>query len=107
MSDELYQQFPKQQLEYRLYYDTTGRPTVMASHDYPSGNDYIVITREQYEQPNYNVRVVNGRTVVDTRDHFHVQLKRSNTGVAVVRGHAGLVLENDHYEEVEYYDRNS
>jgi hypothetical protein len=78
----------------------------MASHDYPEG-EYIVITREQYDRPNYNVRVTNGRMVFDTSDHFHVQLKRSNTGVAVVRGHASIVLENDTYEEIEYYDRNS
>ena len=106
MSDELYRTFPKQELEYRLYYDNKGRPTAMASHDYPAG-DYVVITREQYDNPNYNVRVTNGTIVVDTADHFHVQLKRSDTGVAVVRGHASIVLENDHYEEIEYYDRNS
>jgi len=106
MSDELYRQFPKQQLEYRLYYDAKGRPVTMASHDYPEG-DYVVITQEQYERPNYNVRVTNDAIVFDTQDHFHVQLKRSNTGVAVVRGHASLVLENDTYEEIEYYDRNS
>lgn len=106
MSNELYKTFPKLELEYRLYYDTKGRPVTMASHDYPAG-DYVVITQEQYERPNYNVRVTNGTIVFDTRDHFHVQLKRSNTGVAVVQGHASLVLENDHYEEIEYYDRNS
>ena len=106
MSNELYRQFPKLELEYRLYYDDQGRPTAMASHDYPDGN-YIVITREQYDNPNYNVRVANGRIVVDTADHFRVQLRKSTSGVAVVRGHASVVLENDHYEEVEYYDRNS
>ena len=106
MSEELYQQFPKQEIEYRLYYNDKGRPVAMASHDYPEGN-YIVITQEQYERPNYNVRVVNGRIVFDTSDHFRVQLKKSDSGVAVVRGHAGLVLENDTYKEVEYYDRNS
>ena len=106
MNDELYLQFPKQQLEYRLYYDSQGRPITMASHDYPEGN-YIVITQEQYDRPNYNVRVKNGTIIVDTADHFHVQLKRSDTGVAVVRGHASIVLENDTYEEIEYYDRNS
>lgn len=106
MSDELYRTFPKQELEYRLYYDNKGRPVTMASHDYPEG-DYVVITQEQYERPNYNVCVKNGTIVFDTADHFHVQLKRSDTGVAVVRGHASIVLENDHYEEIEYYDRNS
>jgi hypothetical protein len=106
MNNELYKTFLKQELEYRLYYDNKGRPTAMASHDYPEGN-YVVITQEQYEKPNYNVRVINGTVVLDTADHFHVQLKRSDTGVAVVRGHASVVLENDTYEEVEYYDRNS
>lgn len=105
MSDELYKTFPKLELEYRLYYDAKGKPTSMSSHDHPAGN-YVVITKEQYDLPNYNCRVVNGKMVFDTNNQFRVQLHKSNTGVAVVKGYAALVAEEE-YPEIEYYDRIS
>jgi len=105
MSDELYKTFPKLELEYRLYYDTKGKPVLMSSHNHPDGQ-YVVITREQYDLPNYNCRVVNGKLQFDTSDHFHVQLQKSTRGVAVVKGYAALVVENE-YPETEYYDRVS
>lgn len=105
MSDELYKTFPKLELEYRLYYDAKGKPISMSSHEHPDGS-YIVITQEQYNNPNYNCRVVDGKLQFDTSDHFHVQLKKSTRGVAVVKGYAALVAETE-YPEIEYYDRVS
>ncbi len=105
MSDELYKTFPKLELEYRLYYDAKGKPISMSSHEHPDGS-YIVITQEQYNNPNYNCRVVNSKLQFDTSDHFHVQLKKSTRGVAVVKGYAALVAETE-YPEIEYYDRVS
>jgi len=77
----------------------------MSSHNHPAGN-YIVISKEQYERPNYNCRVVKGQLKFDTEHQFRVQLKKSDTGVPVVRGHANLVAD-DEYPEIEYYDRIS
>ena len=105
MSDELYRTFPKLELEYRLYYDAKGRPVTMSSHNHPEGN-YIVITQEQYDRPNYNCQVVAGQLKFDIADQFRVQLQKSKTGMAVVRGHANLVADKD-YPEIEYYDRIS
>jgi hypothetical protein len=105
MSDELYKTFPTQTLEYRLYYDVKGKPVSMSSHEHPDGS-YIVITQEQYNNPNYNCRVVNGKLQFDTDNSFHVQLKKSTHGVAVVKGYASLVVETE-YPEIEYYDRVS
>jgi hypothetical protein len=105
MSNELYQTFPKLELEYRLYYDTTGKPIAMSSHNHPTGQ-YIVISKDQYDLPNYNCRVVNGKLVFDTGNRVRVQLHKSDTGVAVVKGYAALVVEED-YPEIEYYDRIS
>lgn len=105
MSEELYQQFPKLELEYRLYHDAKGKPVAMSSHNHPVGQ-YITITKDQYDLPNYNCKVVNGEMVFDTGTQFHVQLQKSNTGVAVVTGYAALVVEED-YPEIEYYDRIS
>lgn len=104
MSDELYKQFPKLELEYRLYYDAKGMPISMSSHNHPDG-EFIVITQEQYNCPNYNCKVVGGKLQFDLGSQFHVQLKKSTSGVPVVKGYANLVVEEE-YPEIEYYDRN-
>mgnify|MGYP003329809912 CR=1 FL=1 len=64
------------------------------------------LTQEQYEQPNYNCRVIKGQLQFDTTNLIRVQLKKSTSGVAVVRGHANLVIEEE-YSDIEYYDRIS
>lgn len=107
MSDELYLKFEPVKLEYRLYYDAKGCPVAMSSHNHPEGQ-YIVITREQYERPNYNCRVINGKLIFDTTNQFRIQLTKSDSGVAVVAGHANLVIEdNETYTPNEYYNRIS
>jgi hypothetical protein len=112
MSKELAEAFkniqptPAVQIEYRLYYDTGGNPLVMSSHNHPEGGTYVVITKQQYDRSNYNCLVVDGKLIFDIPNRVRVQLKKSNTGVAVVMGHASLVAEEE-YPEIEYYDRNS
>ena len=105
MSDELYKTFPKLDIEYRLYYDTNGKPITMSSHSHPDGN-YIVITKDQYERPNYNCRVVGGKMQFDDTNLVRVQLIKATSGMPVVKGHANLVVEEE-YPDIEYYDRNN
>lgn len=104
MSEELYKTFNPIQIEYRLYYDVKGKPVSMSSHNHPNG-PYVVISKQQYDYPNYNCRVINGKLVFDTESQFHVQLRKSTAGVPVVKGHANLVVEED-YPDIEYYDRD-
>lgn len=112
MSKELAEAFnnilpvPLVELEYRLYYDATGKPISMSSHNHPIGQ-YVVITRHHYDSANYNCRVDNGILRFDLGDQVRVQLKKSNTGVPVVNGYANLVVENNEYTDIEYYDRNN
>jgi hypothetical protein len=75
----------------------------MSSHAHPEGN-YIIITQDQYNKPNYNCRVVNSKLQFDTGNSFRVQLQKSTTGVVVVQGYASLVAEES-YPDIEYYDR--
>jgi hypothetical protein len=105
MNDELYKKFEPITLEYRLYYDAKGKPITMSSHNHPDG-DYIVITKDQYDLPNYNCCIVGGKMVFDTENLVSVQLKKSTSGVAVVAGYPNLVAEEE-YPELEYYDRVS
>jgi hypothetical protein len=112
MSKELAEAFnniqaiPVVELEYRLYYDTKGKPLTMSSHSHPDGQ-YVVITKQHYDSANYNCRVVKGKLLFDLGTQFHVQLKKSNSGVPVVKGYANLVVENNEYTDIEYYDRNN
>jgi len=100
------QDIPPVELEYRLYYDSKGKPITMSSHMHPEGQ-YVVITKQHYDSANYNCRVVGGKLLFDLSSQFHLQLKKSNTGVPVVNGYANLVVENDEYTDIEYYDRNN
>lgn len=112
MSKELEQAFkeftpsPPTILEFRLYYDNTGKPVSMSSHNHPDGN-YIVISKSVYDSANYNYRVVNGKLEsIDTAQSFRIQLHKSNSGMPVVKGHASLPVEtNETYKDIEYYDR--
>lgn len=105
MSDELYRKFEPLVLEYRLYYDNSGKPISMSSHNHPEGK-YVVISKEQYEKPNYNCQIIDGVLKFDVGDRVRVQLKKSHTGVPVVAGYPSLVVEEE-YPEIEYYDRIS
>ena len=112
MSEELAKAFNEIQpispveMEYRLYYDAKGMPICMSSHNHPDG-EYIAITKQQYDSANYNCKVVKGKLTFDIANQFHIQLKKSEKGMPVVRGHANLVVENGEYEDIEYYDRNN
>jgi hypothetical protein len=111
MSKELAEAFnniqlvPDVQIEYRLYHDSKGKPISMSSHNHPEGQ-YVTITKQHYDSVNYNCIVINGRVVFDTANLVRVQLKKSDSGVAVVKGYASLVAEEP-YPEIEYYDRVS
>ena len=112
MSKELAEAFnniqaiPPVEIEYRLYYDAKGKPLAMSSHMHPDG-EYVAITKQHYDSANYNCRVVKGKVVFDLANQFHVQLKKSVKGVPVVNGYANLVVENNEYSDIEYYDRNN
>jgi hypothetical protein len=111
MSKELAEAFnnievmPAVHLEYRLYYDASGKPISMSSHNHPLGQ-YVTITKQHYDSANYNCRVVGGKLQFDTASQFRVQLAKSTTGVKVAAGYANLVVE-DSYPHIEYYDRNN
>lgn len=98
---------PQPTIEYRLYYDTNGKPVSMSSHNHPDGQ-YIVIPKDVYDRANYNYRVVNGKLEsLDQSTTFRVQLHKSTSGMPVVAGHASLPIEqNETYKDIEYYDRN-
>lgn len=111
MSDELataFNSIPNPvaiEIEYRLYYDSSGKPISMSSHNHPAGR-YVVVTKDFYDRANYNCRVVSDKLQLDIGSQMRVQLKKSTSGVRVAVGHANIVVEDD-YQDIEYYDRNN
>jgi hypothetical protein len=97
--------------EYRLYYNNDGTVTGLWEIDHPTGNNYIVLDDPGifYNSNTHLLRVQNKKLVVlDPRAPEKIRLKKSTTGVKVVKGHAALVLNPEEtYTEVEYYDRTN
>jgi hypothetical protein len=93
-------------IEYRFYYDDSGRITTCSQSNHQEHGDYLVVTEHEY-QHYYRYYIENGRLkMIDINTGYHVKLKRSDQGYRVVKNHAGIILENETYNDVEYYDDN-
>lgn len=92
--------------EYRIYYNDTGQITQCSMRNHPADSDYIVVTQEEYENY-FRYTVVDKKLKKIVHAHnFHVKLTMSNTGYAVVKNHAGILIEpTETYTDIEYYDR--
>jgi len=97
---------PKPEVEYRFYYDDSGRITTCSQTNHQEHGEYLVVT--EYEYKNYDQYYIdNGKLkIIDINPGYRVQLKRSAQGYRVVKNHAGIILENETYDDVEYYDNN-
>ena len=94
------------EVEYRVYYDDDGNIYRCSMIDHEPGN-YIVVPKEQYDLP-HHYRVVRGKMVkIDNLSQYNVQLRKSTTGYPVVAGHAGLLIEDEDYHNIEYYARTN
>jgi len=98
-------------IEYRFHYDEFGRITMCSMQNHPADTEYLVVTKEQYaDYAKYTVDIKTKKlkVVIASNPGVSVQLKRSNQGYAVVKQHAGLILEEgESFLEVEYYESNS
>jgi len=107
---QAYNNFPKiidEPIEYRIHYDDFGNITMCSMRNHPDSTQYLIVDQRSYD--NYFRYTVNVK-----RKHLEkialdpgisVQLKKSDHGYAVVKNHAGLVIENnEQYPNVEYYD---
>jgi len=105
--ESLIKPVPKLELEYRLYYDEEGNIVSCSMTDHPKSGEYIVVTRQEYDTY-ITYQVIRGRLVKIEQDaKYRVQLEKSNKGFQVVRGHAGLVIEDEEYNDTEYYERTN
>ena len=96
-------------IEYRIHYDDTGNITMCTMQDHPAETDYIVVSKEEYDNY-YQYTVVDAKLKkIDRNLGSSVQLKKSTTGYQVVKNHAGLILETGeaYTKDTEYYDRTN
>ena len=98
---------PEPKIEYRFYYDETGRITTCSQTNHQEHGEYLVVTNYEYKHY-YQYYIENDKLkMVDINPVYHVQLKRSSQGYRVVTNHAGIILADDEeYKNVEYYDNN-
>ena len=96
--------------DYRIHYDDTGRITMCSQQNHPDSQQYLVVSREEYESyAQYTIDVEKKKLKKVVFDPgVSVQLKRSSQGYAVVKQHAGLILEEgETWPNMEYYESNS
>ena len=97
-------------IEYRLHYNEFGEIVMCSMQQHPESTDYIVVDKETYNNyTKYRVDISKKRLIkIDINLGISVQLKRSDRGFAVVKNHAGLLVEQgETFPNVEYYEPNS
>ena len=94
-------------IEYRFYYDDSGKITTCSQTNHQEHGEYLVVTEHEYRRY-YQYYIENDKLkMIDINSGYRVQLKRSSQGYRVVNNHAGIILAVDEeYENVEYYDNN-
>lgn len=94
-------------IEYRIHYNGLGEITMCSMQNHPDNQQYLVVDKSVYEHY-YQYRVnVQRKTIEKIAFNLgiSVKLKKSDHGYAVIKNHAGLLLENDEdFGNIEYYD---
>lgn len=98
--------------EYRAYYDAEGWITGFAGSGFPENMDnWVHIPRELYVTHTWNhLRLIDGNIVkIEPNYNHYFALTKSNKGFKIVKGHAGIILEDhDNYSgQVEYYEKRN
>ena len=93
--------------EYRFHYAEDGHITMCTMINHPADTMYIVVNKGEYDNY-FRYTIVDGKLKkIDNNPGYRVQLVSSSQGYAVVKKHAGLILEpTDTYNEIEYYAAN-
>lgn len=100
------QLLPIPEIEYRFYYDDTGGIVTCSQTNHQEQGNYIVVSEDEYNHY-YQYCIKDGKLKkIDLNPGYRVQLKSSDQGYCVVKNHAGIILENEQYDNVEYYAVN-
>lgn len=97
---------PKLKIEYRLHYNNMGEIIMCSQQQHPNNTQYLVVTKIEYDNYFRYAVVDNKLKKIDHNPGYRVQLKSSTQGYCVVKNHAGIILENEDYKDIEYYESN-
>ena len=104
--ESLINPIPNQDLEYRLYYNEEGNITSCSMQNHAEGI-YIVVSKNEYELY-FNYQIIKGKLIkIDNDAKYRVQLVKSTKGFPVVKGQAGLLIEDEDFKDIEYYARTN
>ena len=111
MSNEFWAEFEQlvdkrepEAVEYRLHYNDGGEIYLCTMQNHPLDTTYVVVTKAEYDRY-FDYRVVEDNLKKIDRDSgYSVQLKSSDKGYKTVKGHAGLLVEDEDCPDVEYYE---
>lgn len=93
-------------IEYRFYYDATGRIISCSKTNHQTTGEYLTVTEYEYNHY-YQYYIENGKLkMIDINPGFRVQLTRSDQGYRTVKNHAGIILTNEEYNDTEYWQDN-
>ena len=93
--------------EYRIHYEEDGHITMCTMINHPKNTTYLVVSKDEYDNYFRYTIVDDKLKKIDNNPGIRVQLVSSSEGYAVVKKHAGLIIEpTDTYNEIEYYDTN-
>jgi len=92
--------------EYRFHYNENGDIYMCTMQNHPEDTEYLVVDEDVYNRY-YDYYISDGQLkMIDRTSGIRVQLKSSTQGYAVVKNHAGILLENEDCNDVEYYEDN-
>ena len=93
--------------EYRIHYEEDGHIIMCTMINHPTDTTYIVVSKDEYDNY-FRYTIADGKLKkIDNNPGYRVQLVSSSEGYAVVKKHAGLIIEpTDTYNEIEYYAIN-
>lgn len=97
--------------EYRAYHDDNGKILWLLAANFPDSNqNWISISKQQYQTLECQwLWIENGKMIERKPNYQHFfSLISSDKGVKIVKGHAGLVVEDDEeYQDIAYYDKRT
>ena len=111
MSNEFWAEFESlldkskpEPIEYRVHYNTAGEIYLCTMQQHPADTAYLVVTKNEYDEY-FHYCVEEGQLKRILQDSgYRVQLQKSTTGFKVVKDHAGLLVEDEDWDNVEYYE---
>lgn len=94
-------------IEYRFHYNDQGDIIMCSYQNHPENTQYLIVDQETYTNyTKYRINVSQKKVEKVVFDlGISVKLKRSTLGYAVVKNHAGLIIEaHENYKDTEYYE---